>query len=171
MSSLSLCATFSDILQWGIVVMPQSLSQVWLHIVFSTKDRQTYLEDRAFREEMFRMLSHHVAEAGCYPKRSNGWIDHVHVVCGLARTVTIAGLIEHLKTETSKWAKKSSNGASAFTWQRGYGAFSVSQSKLESVLEYLERQEEHHKRKSYQDEFRELCRNHGVEIDERYVWD
>src|SRR5262245_5826378 len=120
--------------------MPQSLSQVWLHIVFSTKDRKAYLQDAKFRDEMHRMLSYHVEQTGCNPKLAGGWIDHVHVVCGLARTVTIAGLIEHLKTETSKWAKKTPYDVPLFSWQRGYGAFSVSQSKLESVLEYVRRQ-------------------------------
>ena len=151
--------------------MPQSLSQVWLHLVFSTKNRQTFLQDVGFRNEMFRMLSHHVQEAGCFPRLAGGWIDHVHIVCGLARTVSIAELVEHVKTETSKWAKKPPNGAATFSWQAGYGAFSFAQSDLDSVLNYVERQDEHHRNQSYQDEFRELCRKHEVEIDERYVWD
>ncbi len=151
--------------------MPQSLSQVWLHIVFSTKERRAFLQNPELRDEMFRMLSHHVEQAGCFPKLSGGWIDHVHVVCGLARTVTIAQLVEHLKTETSKWAKKPPHGVSGFTWQAGYGAVSVSQSNLTQVLRYVEQQEKHHRKKTYQDEFRELCQKHEIEIDERYVWD
>ena len=151
--------------------MPQSLSQVWLHIVFCTKDRQTFLQNLEFREEMFRLLSHHVQEAGCFPRRAGGWIDHVHIVCGLSRTIAIAKLVEHVKTETSKWAKKAQYGSPLFTWQAGYGAFSVSQSLLDRVIEYVDRQEERHKHQSYQYEFRELCQKHGVEIDERSVWD
>ncbi len=151
--------------------MPQSLTQVWLHLVFSTKNRRTDLQNPEFREEMFRMLSHHVEKAGCYPKCSGGWIDHVHVVCGLGRTVSIATLIENIKVGTSKWAKKTPHGVRWFGWQSGYGAFSVSQSNLENVISYVMRQEEHHKTMSFQEEFRELCRKHEVEIDERYVWD
>ncbi len=151
--------------------MPQSLSQVWLHIVFSTKDRHAFLQNADFRDEMFRMLSHHVSEIGCFPKLSGGWIDHVHGVCGLSRTVTIAQLVEHLKTETSRWVKKQPSGAKSFTWQAGYGAFSVSQSNLDRVVAYVEQQEKHHRKRTYQDEFRELCRKHNLEIDERYVWD
>ena len=117
------------------------------------------------------MLSHHVQEIGCFSKRSGGWNDHVHIVCGLSRTVTIAKLVEHVKTETSKWAKKASNGVPTFTWQSGYGVFSVSQSNLNAVIDYVERQEEHHRRQFFQDEFRELCRRHEIEIDERYAWD
>ena len=131
------------------------MSQVWLHIVFSTKDRHAFLQNADFRDEMFRMLSHHVSEIGCFPKLSGGWIDHVHGVCGLSRTVTIAQLVEHLKTETSRWAKKQPSGAKSFTWQAGYGAFSVSQSNLDRVVAYVEQQEKHHRKRTYQDEFRE----------------
>ena len=151
--------------------MPQSLSKIWLHLVFSTKKRQTFLKDDMFRNEMFKMLSHHVQTTGSYPKLAGGWIDHVHVVCGLGRTVSPASLIERIKTETSKWAKTTSPELSSFAWQHGYGAFSFSQSQLKSVLDYVERQEEHHARRSFQSEFRELCEKHEVEIDERYVWD
>ena len=151
--------------------MPQSLSQVWIHLVFSTKERRPFLQNASFREEMFRMLSHHVMEAGCSAKRTGGWIDHLHIVCGLSRTVTIAQLVEQVKTETSKWAKSHADCSKTFSWQAGYGVFSVSQSNLEQVLTYVENQESHHSRRSYQEEFRELCRKHGVEFDERYVWD
>ena len=151
--------------------MSQSLSQVWLHLVFSTKDRRAYLQNEDFRQEMFRMLGHHVKEAGCFPKLAGGWIDHVHIVCGLSRTVSISHLVEHLKTETSKWAKKAKYGVPAFSWQSGYGVFSLSQSMLATVIQYVEEQAQHHQAQSYQDEFRLLCRRHQIEIDERYVWD
>lgn len=150
--------------------MPQSLCQVWLHVVFSTKDRQPFLQSIKFREEMFRMLGHHVLDAECIPKLVGGWNDHVHIVCGLTRTVTIAKLVEHLKTKTSAWAKKLPHDKANFAWQTGYGVFSVSPSNLESVISYVERQEEHHLRRTFQDEFRELCQKHAVAIDERYVW-
>lgn len=154
-----------------VLTMPQSLARVWLHLVFSTKERRAYLQQEWFREEMFRMLSHHVEQAGCIPVRAGGWIDHVHLVCGLSRTVTIAQLVESVKTETSRWAKKSPHSISTFSWQSGYGAFSVSQSNLQKVVEYVENQVEHHRVKSFQDEFRDLCVKHEIEIDERYVWD
>jgi REP element-mobilizing transposase RayT len=151
--------------------MPQSLSRVWLHIIFSTKDRQTFLRDDGLREEMFKMLAHQANETGCPSAKVGGWIDHVHVLCGLSRTVTIAGLVEVLKRETSKWAKQRSPKWGGFYWQSGYGAFSVSQSNLASVIEYIEQQAEHHARLTFQDEFRALCAKHEIEIDERYVWD
>ncbi len=151
--------------------MPQSLARIWLHIVFSTKERRAYLQNADLREEMFRMLGHHANEAECPPARIGGWIDHVHVLCGLSRTIAVADLVEVLKRETSKWAKGRAADLSTFHWQNGYGAFSVSQSLVDQVVDYIEQQPEHHGRMTFQEEFRAICGKHEVPIDERYVWD
>jgi putative transposase len=151
--------------------MPQSLARIWLHIVFSTKERRAYLQNNEIRDEMFRMLGHHAKEAGCPPARVGGWIDHVHVLCGLARTITVAELVEVLKRETSKWIKQRAMDLSLFHWQNGYGAFSVSQSNVDQVIEYIDGQPKHHGRMTYQDEFRMLCAKHNIQMDEQYVWD
>lgn len=151
--------------------MSQSLSRIWLHIVFSTKERRAYLQNTDLREEMFRMLGHHAKETGCPPARVGGWIDHVHVLCGLSRTVTVAELVEVLKRETSKWAKKRASDLSMFHWQNGYGAFSVSQSNVDQVIEYIHGQTDHHRRMTFQEEFRAMCLKHDIPIDERYAWD
>ena len=151
--------------------MPQSLAQVWLHLVFSTKERRPFLNDETFQVEMFRMLAHHVKETGCVSASVGGHTDHVHLLVGLSRTITIAKLVEKIKTETSTWAKDKENCSSAFGWQSGYGAFSVSHSNRSAVDEYIRNQREHHHKLSFQDEFRELCKRHDVEIDERYVWE
>lgn len=151
--------------------MPQSLSRVWLHIVFSTKHRQPFLTDSDLREEMFRMLGHQANEMSCPAVTVGGWIDHVHVVCGLSRTTKISELVEALKRETSKWAKDRTPKWTEFYWQSGYGVFSVSQSMLKEVLKYVANQAQHHAKLSFQDELRLLCVKHEIEIDERYVWD
>ncbi|MFN0197612.1 MAG: transposase [Planctomycetaceae bacterium] len=151
--------------------MPQSLACVWLHVVFSTKECHAYLQHAGFRDEMFRMIGHHVEQIGCVPIRVGGCYDHVHTVCGLSRTVTIASLVEHIKVETSKWAKGATRGVSTFSWQSGYGAFSVSQSMLPNVVDYVNDQAVHHAKRSFKEEFRELCIKHNLNIDERYVWD
>ena len=149
--------------------MPQSHADVWIHLVFSTKHRRPVLADEDLREQMFRMLAHHVVEsAGCLSGSVGGHVDHVHLLIGLSRTITIAKLVEIIKVNTSAWAKES---VPDFQWQNGYGAFSVSRSLNGNVDRYIRTQEEHHKRMSYQDEFRLLCKKHGIEIDERYVWD
>ena len=151
--------------------MPQSLTQVWLHVVFSTKDRRPFLQDETFRSEMFRMLAHHVKESGCVSASVGGYVDHVHLLVGLSRTITMAKLVEQIKTETSKWAKSSRCGTPLFSWQAGYGAFSVSHSKCNDVDTYIRGQNEHHATRSFKDEFRRMCERHGIEVDERYVWD
>lgn len=119
---------------------------------------------------MFRMLSHHVKVSGCASASVGGYIDHVHLLVGLSRTIAIAKLVEKIKTETSKWAKNANGGSSIFSWQSGYGAFSVSHSKRDEVDRYIRNQCRHHERVSFQDEFRALCERHEIEIDERFVW-
>ena len=83
------------------------------------------------------MLSHHVKENGCVSASVGGYTDHVHLLVGLSRTITIAKLVENIKTETSKWAKKSIEEAQHFLWQSGYGAFSVSHSLRDAVDRYI----------------------------------
>lgn len=151
--------------------MPQSLAQVWIHLVFSTKDRRPFLQNESLRTEMFKMLAHHVKESGCLSASVGGHIDHVHLLIGLSRTITIAKLVEEIKKETSKWIKSHPKGTQLFQWQAGYGVFSVSHSMLDIVDEYIRSQISHHEKRTFQDEFRLLCQKHGIEFDERYVWD
>lgn len=148
--------------------MPQSHAQIWLHVVFSTKKRATFLKDSSFREEMFRMLGHHVKETKSKVVIVGGHVDHVHMLVGLSRQIAVSKFVEVVKTETSRWAKTT---AKHFAWQSGYGAFSVSHSNLPVVEGYIREQANHHAKMSWQDEFRLLCGRHGIEIDERYVWD
>jgi putative transposase len=97
--------------------------------------------------------------------------DHVHILCRLSKTIEIAELLRELKRDSSKWIKDECPSLPEFHWQSGYGAFSISPSHVPALTAYIANQSEHHRRESFQDEFRRLCRKHGVEIDERYVWD
>ena len=151
--------------------MPQSHAQVWLHIVFSTKDRRPFLQNESTRDEVFRMLAHQVKESGCVSASVGGYVDHVHLLTGLSRTITIAKLVEKMKTETSRWAKTTNRGTPKFSWQNGYGVFSVSHSNRHQVDDYIRNQSEHHSRMTFQEEYRSLCKKHGIDVDERYVWD
>ena len=101
----------------------------------------------------------------------NGVEDHVHILCSLSRSVAIKTVLEVSKKETSKWVKKQAPSLSHFSWQAGYGAFSVSESKASTVRAYIASQETRHQTLTFQDEFRELCRRHHTPLDERYVWD
>ena len=151
--------------------MPQSLARVVLHVVFSTKNRIPFLRDAEVRARMHAYMAGVLQNIGCEPILINGVEDHVHILCNLSRTVSIAQLVEEAKKATSKWTKEQGPQYHDFFWQGGYGSFSVSQSNVEQVRAYIATQEEHDRRVSFQDEFRALCRKHGIEIDERYVWD
>jgi putative transposase len=105
----------------------------------------------------------------CAPLEVGGVADHVHILCGLSRKISLAELVKNLKTSSSKILK--SKVHDGFSWQNGYGAFSVSQSARESVFSYIAEQEIHHRSMTFQEEFRALLNKHGVRFDERYVWD
>ncbi|MFT5092902.1 MAG: putative transposase [Planctomycetaceae bacterium] len=152
--------------------MPQSIANVAVHFAFSTKGRRPWLRNAELRNELFAYMStilrHNVDSPAIIV---NGVEDHVHILCSLSRKFAIMKVVQEAKTETTKWLKKRSVETSDFSWQGGYGAFSVSQSKISQVRQYILNQEEHHQRMTFKDELRELCRRHEIEIDERYVWD
>ena len=150
--------------------MPQSLSKVILHIIFSTKNRQPWL-DSIVRSRMHAYLATICRDIGADLVHVGGVADHVHIVTTLPRTVSQAELIERIKKASSKWIKKLDARYRGFFWQRGYGGFSVSPSQLEAVLQYVKAQQDHHRARTFQEEYRELLRKHDLEFDERYVWD
>ena len=149
--------------------MPQSLAQVYLHLVFSTKNRQPLLVNPSIRQECHAYLAGTCNARGSPSLIVGGVADHVHLLCTLAREEAIAVLIRELKRESSKMLK--TKGLASFYWQAGYGAFSVSPSHVAAVKEYIRNQEVHHQRVSFQDEFRRLLAKYGIAYDERYVWD
>ena len=150
--------------------MGQSLVQIYVHLVFSTKGRKPYLKTK---EQQIQL---HAYLAGiCKNHKSpsvviGGVEDHVHLLCRLGKTIDIAKLARNLKSTSSEWVKQELSIA-RFYWQTGYGAFSVSPSHVEALKNYIANQEEHHRKESFQDEFRRLCKKYGIELDERYVWD
>ncbi len=151
--------------------MAQSLSVVYLHLVFSTKHRQPFLEDAELREEMFRFLSYTSNELGCEIKQVGGMPDHVHILARLSRTITQADWVKELKRTSSIWIKQREPLLADFAWQLGYAVFSVSQSQFQKTYRYILHQQEHHQNLSYQNELRYLLRRHKTTWDERYVWD
>lgn len=150
--------------------MSQSLAKVYLHIVFSTKHREPILAND-WREELFRVLGGTANNLGCQSLLVGGVVDHVHMLIALGRTITIADAVGKIKSTSSLWVNQTRGLPTPFHWQGGYGAFSVSQSNVETVREYIRRQPEHHARQSFQDELREWLRRYEMEWDERYVWD
>ena len=151
--------------------MPQSLTRILLHVVFSTKNRGEYLDTPDIRQGMCAYLAGILNSMGCTAIIVNACADHVHCLCLLSKRLTVADMLETVKKQSSRWVKTKGTSYAKFYGQRGYGAFSVSESNLAAVQTYIETQEQHHRRISFQDELRELFRRHNVRYDERYVWD
>jgi REP-associated tyrosine transposase len=149
--------------------MSQSLSSILVHLVFSTKNRETFItpaiesELHPYMAKIFRELKPSLA--------IDGTSDHVHILFSLARVITITDLVEEIKTNTSKWIKTKGREFRNFHWQRGYGGFSIGQSNVASLKRYISGQKTHHRRVTFQDEYRKFLKAYGIDYDERYVWD
>jgi len=151
--------------------MPQSLSSVYLHVVFSTKDRFPFLSDDGVRGQVHAFLGGIAKKLNCPPVLVGGVSDHVHILVQLGRSVSQADLVKELKRGSNLWIQGRFPQIDKFAWQSGYGAFSVSASNLDTVRTYIGKQAEHHAKVSFQAEFRAFLERHGVAFDERYVWD
>jgi putative transposase len=151
--------------------MPQSLAKILVHTVFSTKERRPFLRDKMLREEVHRYLGGILTHLDCQPIIVGGVEDHVHLLCALARTCEAALMVKEVKRSSSLWIKTKTDDLSEFAWQSGYGIFSIGFSQIVSLRDYIAGQEEHHRKVSFQDEFRLLLKRYEIEFDERYVWD
>ncbi len=150
--------------------MAQSLARVVLHITFSTKERRSFLRSSELRGALDGYVVGTLENLKCPSIITRSVEDHIHILCNLARTITIAKLLQEVKASSSEWVKKE-QGVQAFYWQNGYGAFSVSESNVKRVTQYIANQEHHHQKMSFQDEFRLLLKRHSIPYDEQYVWD
>ena len=148
--------------------MPQSLAKVNVHIVFTTKYGQEFIKQE-IQEELHSYIIGVLSNLGSYTYEIYANPDHIHILCTLPRTITMADLVSKIKTSSSKWIKHL--GIPDFYWQDGYSIFSVSSSKVEAVKKYIINQPQHHKEVDYKDEFRLFLKENGIEYDERYVWD
>ncbi|HKQ48712.1 MAG TPA: IS200/IS605 family transposase [Phycisphaerae bacterium] len=151
--------------------MPQSLAAVHVHLIFSTKERHPFLHNKILREELHAYLGGISKQLDCPPVRVGGVEDHVHILAHLGRTIALADWVKELKRVSSIWLKEKNPDLGKFQWQAGYAAFSVSQSNLEQVENYVAEQDEHHRKMSYQDELRAFFHKHEQDYDERFVWD
>ncbi|MEK7867063.1 MAG: IS200/IS605 family transposase [Planctomycetota bacterium] len=149
--------------------MSQSLSQVLLHVVFSTKERRPFLH-REIEDELYAYLGGTLRNLGSPALVIGGADDHVHILCRLSRTMAVSDLLEEVKKNSSKWIKTKGPGYRDFAWQGGYGVFSVSLSNVEAVKAYISGQREHHHRHTFQEEFLHILHRAGVAYDDRYIW-
>lgn len=150
--------------------MAQSLSKIYVHLIFSTKDRERTLPDE-IRPDLHAYMGGTLKGLGCAPIEINTEPDHSHVLFLLARTEALSDVVGHLKKSSNDWLRNRGPHFGSFFWQSGFGAFSVSQSQVEDVRTYIRNQREHHRVKSFQEKLRAFLKAYEVEFDERYVWD
>ena len=149
--------------------MSQSLAQILVHIIFSTKNREPLLTDPV-RPQLWRYLAGALDALDSRAILVGGPADHVHILCRLSKNITLCKLVEEVKKESSKWLKQQGPNLSGFYWQSGYGSFSIGQSQVAATERYILRQEEHHRRISFQEEYRRFLTKYNIPYDERYVW-
>lgn len=150
-------------------VMPQSLSKIYIHIVFSTKNRVNMI-DQDIESELYNYIGGVCKQLDCNPVIVGGHKNHIHILCLLSRKIAAMKLIQEIKQSSSRWIKTGRNKYSNFYWQDGYGVFSVSQSHVEKVREYILNQDTHHKKRDFKQEFILLLSRYNVDYDERYLW-
>jgi REP element-mobilizing transposase RayT len=150
--------------------MPQSLAKNLIHLIFSTKDRQRWL-DPGVRPDLHRHMAGILRQALSPALIINSVSDHAHILFNLHRTRALSDVVMETKRGSSRWLKEQSEQLKLFHWQAGFGAFSIGQSAVEEVRLYIQEQETHHRTVSFQEEFRAFLARSEVEYDERYVWD
>ena len=145
--------------------------QLLYHLVFSTKERRPLLRDDAFRNTVWRYMAGVCSNLEVHAARIGGYYDHAHVLVRIPAKVAVADFVRRLKSSTSKHINESRKADLKFHWQDGYGAFTVSKSKAPAVISYIDRQVEHHSRRSFRDEFLRMLSDHEVDYDPQYLWE
>ncbi len=150
--------------------MSQSLVKIYVHIIFSTKYRQSLIDDE-ISNELFNYIGGICKNLECYPLQVGGYRNHVHSIVNLSKKIAVMDLLEEMKKSSSKWIKTKANRYKNFYWQGGYAAFSVNPSEVDAVINYIKNQAEHHRKQSFEDELINFLKKYGMDYDERYLWD
>lgn len=150
--------------------MSQTLVSLYVHVVFSTKSRVGMIRPE-IEERLFAFIGGIANIQGSRLIAAGGTANHVRLLISLGKTIALSDLVGHIKRDTSSWMKNVEFGAKLFSWQDGYGAFSVGPTHIDSVKKYITGQKDHHGNKSFEDEMRYFLKKYGVEYDERYIWD
>jgi putative transposase len=150
--------------------VPQSFTQLHYHLVFSTKNRNPTITPD-IRPSLWKQLGSIVRNNQGFPIQIGGTADHVHLLVTLRQQPALADILREIKAVSSGWVHENFPGILDFWWQTGYGAFTVSHSNIDLVKAYIANQAEHHKERTFQDEYRAMLAKHAVEIDEQYLWD
>ena len=150
--------------------MPQSIHVNYAHITYSTRFRRPILS-KEIRPKLYAYQAGILRNLECHNVTIGGVEDHVHILCNLTKKHSSATVLEKVKRASSKWIKSLDKCFADFHWQRGYGLFSVSPGHVEATRAYIQKQEEHHRKETFQEEFRRIAKKYGVELDEKLAWD
>lgn len=148
--------------------MSQSLSKLYIHIIFHTKG-EILIRDSE-EADLHAYIGAIIKVNDCMPIIINGTENHLHILCTLSKNITLAKLVEEIKRNSSRWIKTKHDYYSNFAWQGGYAGYSVSQSKCQIVKQYIEKQKEHHEKKDFKEEYVEFLKEYGIDYNEAYLW-
>jgi REP element-mobilizing transposase RayT len=148
--------------------MANTFTSLYVHVIFTTKQRRRWLLPEN-ESSIWAVLGSIACDHKIKPIQIGGADDHIHALISMPPTLAVSTAVQRIKGASSRWMHEET-GSKAFAWQDGYGAFSVSRSRISKVQEYIVGQREHHARHSFQDEFRTLLKRHDLEFDERYIW-
>ncbi|MEN8117353.1 MAG: transposase [Bacteroidota bacterium] len=149
--------------------MSQSLSKIFIHIVFHIKSNSCKIRAEE-KQELYAYIGSIIKDNNSIPILINGVEDHVHVLCVMSKNIALSKLVEEIKRHSSRWIKHKDSYYSTFAWQGGYGGFSVSPSLHDTTKRYIENQEQHHKKVSFKEEYLMFLKEYGIDYDEKYLW-
>ena len=149
--------------------MSQSLSKLYVHLIFHVKNNMSVIKPED-EKELFAYIGGIIKLSKSISVCINGTEDHIHVLCIMSKNVSLAALLEDIKRNSSRWIKTKDDHYQSFAWQGGYSGYSVSQSKVEVVERYIQNQKEHHKHQTFREEYIQFLKENGVEYNEEYLW-
>ncbi len=149
--------------------MANTYTALYYHLVFSTKNREPWIDDE-IENRVWAYVGGIARDNKMTALRVGGMPDHLHVLTTIPKTLSVSQTLQLLKGGSSKWIHETFPRLTDFAWQDGYAAFTIGRSEIDNVIAYIENQREHHRKKTFQEEYRKFLHEHGIEFDERYVW-
>jgi REP element-mobilizing transposase RayT len=149
--------------------MSQSLSQLYVHIIFHVKDENILIRSEE-EPELYAYIGGVIKQNDSHPIKINGTENHLHVLSTMSKNISLAKFVEEIKKNSSRWIKNKSEFYRYFAWQGGYAGYSVSQTKVDAVKKYIENQKEHHKTVTFKDEYTQFLKKYDVDFNESYLW-
>ena len=149
--------------------MAQSLSKLFVHIIFHVKNNQVKIRKQD-KTDLYAYIGVIIKDNESIPIIINGVEDHIHILCVMSKNIALAKFVEEIKRHSSRWIKTKDSHYAKFAWQGGYGGFSVSPSLHDTTKRYIENQEEHHRKKSFKEEYLWFLKEYGIEYNEKYLW-